>query len=221
MMAPCQHLSVKARVVVHIFIAAAVTAATLLSRPVGVPAAAAEPCPGTEVVFARGSGEPAGLGTVGQAFVDALRSKVPGRSIEAYPVNYPASHDYAASASAGAADARAHIEETVANCPATKIVLGGYSQGAGVIGLSTDSLPAPVADHVAAVALFGAPTSGYAGTLWGSPLPVIAPPYRSKSIDLCIPDDIICAEGGNMAAHLMYVQSGMADEAATFAASRL
>lgn len=206
---------------VRILGTAVVMAWAFPAPPIAIPPATADPCPDSEVVFARGSGEPAGLGGVGQAFTDALRSKVPGRSVEVYPVDYPASHDYRISASAGADDASAHIEAMLANCPGTKIVLGGYSQGAGVIGLSTEALPAQAADHVAAVALFGAPTSTYAGTLWGGPLPQVGPAYRPKSIDLCIPDDVICAEGGNMVAHLMYVQSGMPDEAATFAASRL
>lgn len=192
----------------------------LLGASSPVPFASADACPDTEVVFARGSGEPAGLGGVGQAFVDALKTQVPGRSIHAYPVDYPASHDYRNSALVGASDATGHIQSTVASCPSTKLVLGGYSQGASVVELSSDSLPPQVANHVAAVALFGPPTSAYSGTLWGGPLPVLAASYRPKSIDLCVPDDIICAEGGNMVAHLMYVP-GMTDEAATFAASKL
>jgi cutinase len=61
-----------------------------------------------------------------------------------------------------------------ANCPNTRLVLGGYSQGAMVIDLITiaqarvagfipASLPADVADHVAAVAVFGNPTDRYLG----------------------------------------------------------
>lgn len=199
----------------------ALVAWALLSVPTGIPSAASAPCPDSEVVFARGSGQPVGLGDVGQAFVDAIRSQVPGRSIADYPVDYPASHDYRNSALVGAGDASAHIESVVANCPDTKLVLGGYSQGASVIELATDSLPASVADHVAAVALFGTPSSGYASAMMGDPLPTLAAPYRPKSIDLCLPDDIVCDQSGSMLAHIMYTQSGMVDEAATFAASRL
>ncbi len=201
--------------------AAVAIAWPLLAPTVTAPSAAAETCPDSEVVFARGSGEPVGLGGVGQAFVDAFTARVPGRSVQVYPVDYPASHDYRSSAAAGTDDATAHIRAVVANCPGTKMVLGGYSQGAAVIELSTASLPAGVADHVAAVALFGAPTSSYASSLWGGPLPGIPGPYRPKSIDLCVPEDIVCVENGNMGAHLGYVQAGMADEAAAFAASRV
>ncbi|MGH2831665.1 MAG: cutinase family protein, partial [Solirubrobacteraceae bacterium] len=118
-------------------------------------------------------------------------------------------------------DATTHIQTMVASCPNTKLVLGGYSQGASVMELSSNSMPAPVVNHVAAVVLFGPPTSGYSSSLWGGPLPVLATAYRPKSIDFCIPDDIICAEGGNMVAHLMYTQNGSPDQAATFAAGRL
>src|SRR6476619_6646131 len=59
-----------------------------------LPSAAAEPCPDVEVIFARGTGEPPGVGGVGQAFVDALRSQVGSKSVEVYPVNYAASSDF-------------------------------------------------------------------------------------------------------------------------------
>lgn len=147
---------------------------------------------------------------------------VGGRSIGVYAVNYPASDDYRASASNGSDDASAHIQRTVASCPNTRIVLGGYSQGATVIDLSTSAMPPAVADHVAAVALFGEPSSGFSSMLWGGgSLPTIGPLYSSKTINLCAPDDPICTGGGNIMAHVSYVQSGMTSQAATFAANRL
>ena len=36
-------------------------------------------CPDVEVVFARGTFEPPGVGATGQAFVDALRARLPER----------------------------------------------------------------------------------------------------------------------------------------------
>lgn len=47
--------------------AAAVTTPGLLSAH--VPMVSAEPCPDVEVVFARGTGEPPGIGSVGGLFV--------------------------------------------------------------------------------------------------------------------------------------------------------
>ncbi|BBY20348.1 cutinase family protein [Mycobacterium stomatepiae] len=200
---------------------AAATMGALVGAPIA-PTALADPCSDVEVVFARGTHQEPGLGNIGQAFVDSLTSQVGGKSVAVYPVNYPANDDYHASAPAGADDASGHIQGTVANCPKTKLVLGGYSQGSTVIDLATQAMPAPVADHVAAVALFGEPTSQFSSALWGGqPLPTINPIYSAKTISLCAQDDPICSAGGNIMAHVSYIQLGMTNQAATFAANRL
>jgi cutinase len=204
-------------------VAVALTLATwaLLTALIDTRYAAAGTCPDVEVVFARGTNEPPGVGGVGQAFIDSLRSQARGRSVGVYAVNYPATDDFVRSSLAGAGDARAHVQATVANCPNTRMVLGGYSQGAGVIDMTTNDLPPQAADHVAAVAVFGNPESTFARTLGGGRLPAISPLYQPKMIDLCIPNDPICSEGRNPTAHVLYVQSGMTNQAATFAAGRL
>ena len=214
------------------------TSAGLACSTVGIPSAAAAPCPDVEVVFARATTEPPGIGGVGQAFVDSLRSQLRGRTVGVYAVNYPATQDFASSASVGAADASAHAQSTAANCPNTKMVLGGYSQGALVIDLITAvpvaiggftpaPMPPEVADHVATVVVFGNPADRYVG----APLTAVSPQYGAKAIDLCAPGDPICAPRGDMSvpsqdemfsgAHLSYVQSGLAGQGATFAASHL
>jgi cutinase len=193
----------------------------LASGPIGIPSAYADPCPNAEVVFARGTGEPPGVGKVGQSFVDALRSQINGRSLGVYPINYPATQAFAASADDGANDASAHVQDTATRCPNTRIVLGGFSQGAGVIDLATAALPPEAADHVAAVALFGNPSSALASSLLGIAFPAIGPLYNSKTIDLCATDDPVCSGGMNVLAHGSYVQSGMTSQAATFVAGRL
>jgi cutinase len=199
-----------------------VTAWALLSAPIVSPAASADACSNVAVVFARGTHQGPGLGDVGQAFVDSLTSQLGGRSVDVYAVDYPANDDYHNSATAGSNDASAHIQGTVASCPNTKIVLGGYSQGSTVIDLATNDMPAPVADHVAAVALFGEPSSGFSTMLWGGqPLPTISPLYAGKTLSLCTPDDPICSPGGNIMSHVTYIQSGMTNQAATFAANHL
>jgi cutinase len=198
---------------------------TLAVCPLALTTAASAPaqsCPDVEVVFARGTTEPPGVGGIGQAFVDSVRSQVGERSVGVYAVNYPASRDFSSSTPAGADDASAHIQSMARNCPDTRMVLGGYSQGAGVIDLATTALPAPVADHVAAAALFGGPSSSFADSLSPGPLPRIGPLYAAKTIDLCVPNDPICFEGGwDMRAHGAYVESGMVNQAASFAAARI
>lgn len=203
-------------------VAVAVSPAFVLTLPLAVPATAAPSCPAVEVIFARGTYEPAGLGSVGQAFVDALVPQLGARTVEVYPVDYPATDDYANSAAAGAADVESRIGQIAAACPATKIVMGGYSQGAAVMGMATSAIPPTAGDHVAAVAVFGSPASGFSTMLnGGAPLPTLSPAYAAKAIDLCTPGDPICSPGADLFAHTSYIQSGMVDEAATFAASKI
>lgn len=211
--------------------------AMLPGAPVVLPAASAAPCPDVEVTFARATAEPPGVGGVGQKFIDAVRSQAGGKSVGVYAVNYPASDDWPPSASAGAGDANAHVQSMVANCPDTKLVLGGYSQGAMVIdlitiarasvaGFNAATLSEGEAAHVAAVAVFGNPTSRYLG----GPISEISPWYGAKAIDLCADGDPICTPGAlalptqeemTSAAHLSYEQSPMPAQAAAFVASHL
>jgi cutinase len=217
--------------------AAATACAALVSATIVIPSASAAACPDVEVMFARATTEPPGIGAVGQAFVDSLRSQVGGKSVGVYAVNYPATEDFTTSASAGANDASAHVQGTAATCPNTKMVLGGYSQGALVIDLITAiplsiagftpaPMPPEVADHVAAVAVFGNPSARFVG-----PITAVSPLYGAKAIDLCNPGDLVCTPGGGMSTpqrdetftgpHVQYLQSGMPSQAAAFAASRL
>jgi cutinase len=192
----------------------------LFGAPTGIPIAAADGCPDAEVVFARGTGEPVGPGGPGQAFFDSLTSQLPGKTVNLYPVDYPSTNDYVNSAHAGADDAVAHVQGTAASCPKTKIVLGGYSQGAGVMDMTSHRLSPQVANRVAAVALFGNPQSSYAKSLSNSQIPAIDPGYSPKTIDICLPNDNICAEGGSIIAHLGYIPDAT-NQAATFVAQKL
>src|SRR6201992_3853251 len=173
-----------------------------LTAPAGVPGAAAVGSPDVEVVCARGTGEPVGPGGPAQAFYDSLTSQLPGKTVNLYPVNYPSTTDYANSAKEGAADEVAHVQNTVASCPKPKGVIGGYSQGAGLAALTSHQLPAQVANHVAAVALFGNPQSTYAKGLADNQIPALNPSYSPKTIDICLPNDNICAAGGTIIAPL-------------------
>lgn len=188
------------------------------------PAAGAAPCPDVQVVFARGTGEPPGVGKVGDALVSSLRSQVQGRSVGAYGVNYPANKNFL-TATDGANDASDHVQQMATSCRNTKLVLGGYSQGAAVIDIVTAAplpglgfsqpLPANAADHVAAVALFGNP-SNRAGGLMGA----LSPNFGGKIINLCTAGDPICSDGNQWNAHTGYVP-GMTNQAASFVAGRV
>jgi cutinase len=197
----------------------------MTNGPIGaLPTASADDCPDIEVVFARGTSEAPGLGLPGGAFVDSLRSKVGGRSVGSYAVNYPADYDFLAAAS-GANDASGHIQYMMGACPGTRLVLGGYSQGAAVmdviaavpfpaIGFNSP-LPPDAPDHVAAIAVFGNPSAKLGLPLTSSPV------WGGRSIDLCNGDDPICQTNGeNVAAHRAYA-GGPTNQAASFVAGLL
>jgi len=184
------------------------------------------------VVFARGTGEAPGTGFFGDAFVDSLRSKIGTKSMGVYGVNYPATMDFP-TALEGIDDAAIHIEHTASTCPNTKMVLGGFSQGAAVMGFVTSAalpdgapadapkpMPPDVANDVAAVALFGTPSSQFMNQV-GAPTITIGPLYAAKTTQMCAPGDPVCSDGGDFAAHNSYVDDGMVDQAASFAASHL
>lgn len=199
-----------------------------------LPSASAQPCPDSEVVFARGTGDPPGVGPVGEAFVDAMNQRTAGRSMGVYPVNYPANEQWDTGVD-GIRDAGAHVVSMAGSCPQTKMVLGGYSQGAAVMGFVTSAavpegvdpatVPKPldpnVADHVAAVVLFGMPNVRAMNFLNEPPV-VIGPAYQSKTIKVCATEDPVCSDGMNFAAHDTYADDGaMITQGADFASSRL
>src|SRR6476661_6343631 len=195
--------------------AASLVAAAAVVTPsmVFTPVASAD-CPDIEVVFARGTDDTGGLGAVG------------GRSVGSYAVNYPASYNFLL-AGDGANDASAHVQYMMGACPNTRLVLGGYSQGAAVMDVIT-SVPVPILgfnnplppnapDFVAAVVAFGNPSAKL-----GAPL-TIAPVWGPKSIDLCNGGDPICqTDGEALNAHRSpNYTGGFVNQAADFAASRL
>jgi len=206
--------------------AASVLFITPSGIPGALPTASADNCPDAEVVFARGTNEPAGLGRVGDAFVDSLRQQT-GLNIRAYGVNYAASK-LQLHGGDGANDAISHIKSTVSSCPSTKIVLGGYSQGASVMDIVAgvpigginwgSSLPPEYASNIAAVATFGDVADRAGGSL-----PAQSALLGSKAIDLCNPNDPIChaGPGNEWSGHTEGYVPVYTTQAAAFVASKL
>lgn len=203
---------------------------------VAVPASA-EPCPDVRIVFARGTFEAPGVGSVGQAFSDAVKQRAEGRSVEVYAVDYPASLDFATAAD-GVVDASNKVMDTVSSCPDTEIVIGGYSQGAAVAGyLTADSvpegyplpptitgpMPAEVADHIAAVVLFGKPSSGFLQMIYaGAPPITVGSRYADRTLDECLTNDPVCSPTGrDRGAHGEYPARGLTDQAADYVLVKL
>src|SRR5438270_14077088 len=100
-----------------------------------------------------------------------------------------------------------------ANCPRTKMVLGGYSQGAAVMGFVTanqvpdganlaqppEPLPPGGANHVAAVPLFGKPSTQFMSIINEPPV-TIGLLYAPKTIAFSVPDDPVRSRTGGPAA---------------------
>jgi cutinase len=194
-------------------------ASTLLAA---APASAQITCPDVEVIFARGTNDAPEMGRVGDAFVDALRPLVGGRTVNTYAVNYPASYDFLNTAE-GANDAAAHVAAMVAQCPSTKLVLGGYSQGAAVVDMlagipplgnkigeigSAPPLDSSLVPSIAAVVAFGNPSAKFS-------IPITNSVFGNRAVDICKDGDPICSRGRNPFAHSDYVTDGLAQQAAS------
>jgi cutinase len=110
-------------------------------------------------------------------------------------------------------------------------VLGGYSQGAAVVDMllgipplgskvgdvgSAPPMPQSLANRVAAVAVFGNPS-----TKFGIPVSAALAPFAGKGIDLCADGDPICSQGRNPFAHTSYEKTTMVGQAAGFVSGLL
>ena len=202
--------------------------------PNGMPTAGAAPCPEVEVIFARGRVEPPGVGRIGDALVEKVRART-DKDVGFYAVNYPADTEIIQ----GANDMSRHIQYMANNCPATRLVLGGYSLGAAVTDVVlaapsamfgyTNPLPLGMSDNVAAVALFGNGTQPFFG-----PVAAALPEWGAKTIDLCTETDPICSGTlnpndpigdfvGKWNTHQQpaYIDGGFVDQAADFIVARL
>lgn len=215
--------------VVSVLCAAIASAATLVVAPApGMLPVASAACSDVEVIFARGRLESAGVGQVGNALVSSLRNKT-SKSINVYAVDYPADNQI----DVGANDMSARIQSTMAGCPDTRIVLGGYSLGAAVTDVVlavpfqffgfNNPLPAGADQHIAAVALFGN------GNVWAGPIGAINATYRDRTIEMCHGADPVCnpadpntwEENWSDHAASAYIDAGMVNEAADFVAGRV
>lgn len=183
-----------------------------------------------QLIFARGTAELPGLGAVGDALFAALQPALGNRNVDAYAVNYPASYNFLTTAD-GANDARDHIAEMVDRCPSTRLVLGGFSQGAAAVSMlagvppvgqrignfgSAPPLDPGLASKIAAVAVFGNP-----GNRFNTPLSTTGA-FAGRAIDLCSDGDPVCVVGGrDRDAHHVYEDPPYPAQAAGFIAGRV
>ncbi|KAK1718057.1 cutinase-domain-containing protein [Colletotrichum acutatum] len=188
--------------------------------PPGPPAA----CAPVNIIVARGSLEAQGAGLLGNIAMNASM-QIPGSVIT--PLVYPAQLDpYPPSVSAGVMNMTTLLNQQAQQCPQSKLVLMGYSQGAQVSldtlcgttdgpNFNTTVAQAPmVGSKIAAVVLFGDPTfiAGQPFAKGTSKKNGIFPrmdlgpcqSLTSKFASFCDDTDLFCASGQNLTVHLGY-----------------
>ncbi|ESZ98831.1 cutinase precursor [Sclerotinia borealis F-4128] len=174
-----------------------------------VKAAASTACAPMMVIFARGTTETGTLGTVaGPPLVAALGIAVGANNMAVQGVPYPANIPgfLAGGDAAGSKTMAQMISTAVTNCPNSKIVMSGYSQGGQLVHNAAKMLPAATMAQVSSVVIFGDPDNGAA----------VAGASAANTKVICHTGDNICAHGDLiLAPHLTY---GMdAGAAAAFA----
>ncbi|KAJ4413350.1 hypothetical protein N0V91_000325 [Didymella pomorum] len=165
-------------------------------------------CTDMTIIFARGTGEPGNMGIIsGPPMVKAIRSKLGADRVTVQGVDYAASA--AGNANLGGDGGKVmaqYVQQALKQCPGTKVIVSGYSQGGMVVhnafanGIS--------ASDVAGAVMFGDPLKRQA----------ISGLSTDKVKQFCGTSDTICGGGGDGGAtgsHLSY--GSVADSAASFA----
>ncbi|KAK2740097.1 hypothetical protein FQN55_009046 [Onygenales sp. PD_40] len=161
-------------------------------------------CQPVTLIFARGTTELGNMGTVvGPPLAAALKKQL-GDKLTVQGVDYPASAMGNANMGAsGGPDMAALVKKSKSQCPDSKIVLSGYSQGAMVVHNAAGDLEA---GQIAGAVTFGDPLKA---------MPV-------KGLDkanfktYCATGDPVCMNGVNGLAHISYGKD--VSEAAAFLA---
>ncbi|KAH8801264.1 cutinase [Flagelloscypha sp. PMI_526] len=170
-------------------------------------------CADVTTIFARGTTETPTIGTVvGPGLMADTATAISPKTLDFQGVDYPADvAGFLAGGDAQGSQTMANMAATaLTNCPNTKIVLSGYSQGAQLVHNAAALISTTTANHVAAVVVFGDPDNGDA---FGKGL-------DAKSITFCRDGDNIC-DGGDLILppHLAY--GADTGKAATFIASKV
>ncbi|KAL8801227.1 MAG: hypothetical protein Q9182_004621 [Xanthomendoza sp. 2 TL-2023] len=189
------------------------------------------PCKPLTIIFARGTNERGNLGSViGPPLYTALKTKLGAEKIAYQGVPYPASPaGNANGGGTGGALMASLAQQAIQQCPSTKIILSGYSQGGSVVHragpqlgstpiaagtcLLSPSLPVTgtLADNIsiATAVIFGDPSNG-------SPVTNVA-----NLKEYCAQGDNVCGTPRTFAitaAHASYGRNGDAGDAAGYIA---
>jgi cutinase len=175
-------------------------------------------CSPYEVLVARGTSEtnfePDGkFGVVvGDPVISNLTRVLDG--VQGYPVQYPASSDVVNSSLIGVADVIRRLTSRTVECPDQKFALVGYSQGAYVMRLATESLPEDIFPKIKALVMFGDQ-----GLKNGDEFPEA---LQDKLLQNCAPGDPICEAGAScFYYHFTYIFPEWIDPSVEFLAQGL
>ncbi|KAE9575006.1 Acetylxylan esterase 2 [Colletotrichum fructicola] len=179
---------------------------------------------GVHMIVARASTERPGTGIIGEV-ATKVQAQIPGSDIT--PVDYPAQlNPYQPSQKAGVDAMTKLVQDYAKQCPQTKMVLMGYSQGAHVTAdvlcgtsesgfAATPAQAADVTDKISAVVLMGDPSHvvGQPFNTGTSQKDGVFPrqdnaacgAVASKMTSFCDTGDPFCDSGANLQVHLGYV----------------
>ncbi|CAN8103429.1 unnamed protein product [Discula destructiva] len=165
-------------------------------------------CADTMVIFARGTTEQGNVGALtGPPFFEALSAQVGAGNLLVQGVEYPA--DVAGFLAGGDAEGSALMaqltEQAIADCPGSKVIMSGYSQGGQLVHNAAEQLPADVTAQVAGAVIFGDPDNGEA----------VQGIAAAQTLVVCNNGDLICEQQAIVRLpHLIYSQD--AETAADF-----
>ncbi|KAI1004045.1 hypothetical protein K3495_g4166 [Podosphaera aphanis] len=172
------------------------------------------PCKSVSLIFAKGTGETGNIGagsSPGPAWIQQMRYSLGEENIAVQGVNYSGTlSGYLKGGSRkGSIKFLDLTTEVTARCPDTKIILGGYSQGAMLAHNAALQFSDAIVARISAAVLFGDPFHKLA----------LGKIPSSKVLNICHKKDIICKGKGGVAAHLNYEND--ASQAAAFALARI
>lgn len=185
----------------------------------GVPENATEdglsgPCKPITMIFAKGTGENGNVGdgsSPGPALIAQIRKTHGAENVAVQGVPYDALVEgYLLGGDSTGSERFLNLtNQASVNCPNTRLVIGGYSQGAQLAHNAAGKFSPEVTSRVDAAVVFGDPKK----------LEPLGDIPSNKVLSICHTGDIICNYIGGAGPHLTYSQD--ASQAASFVMAKL
>jgi len=149
------------------------------------------PCKELLLIFARGTLETGNIGTlVGPLLGDSLITDLGAANVAVQGVDYPA--DIAGflvgGDPGGSATMADLVTQAISQCPSSRIVMGGYSQGGQLVHNAAKTFSAATTAKIAAVVIFGDPDDG---TPTGNIPAAKVDTFCHVGDDICLGGDLI------------------------------